>query len=476
MAAFYLRRATSLIRLGGSEKYPVFGCFGNSHVFDLGSPMLDACQACRAPSRICRLDGTLARRIKHQFGTPVYVIDVPGVRTRFAELLAAARSRYAASQIALSYKTNSTRALLATLHSAGAWAEVISGDEWTIAQSMGLSGSQIVFNGPAKRDAEIRRALASESFLHCDHSDELDRIERIAREQGSPAQIGIRLHFDDQEDWRRFGFRVGDAPETSPAHLVAERILASPFIKLGGVHVHLGTNIRDLSRFAVMAERISCFARWLQRERGHELTWIDVGGGLSAIAPEIREGTMEPFCLPDAGDYCDAVITPLKGYLESCRELPILLFEPGRTLYSAFGGLLVSVLGRRSREADGTEPVILDGGLTSMAFAWRNNYPIHVCTSNRPPVVHRFLGPTCMSLDQPHQPMPTPELKLGDLAVFCGVGCYSMAMASSFTHFRLGVLGWFDDDEVRWLRVPETIEHSMRLDVTEASDSEGNER
>jgi diaminopimelate decarboxylase len=414
------------------------------------------------------MDGALARRIRDEFGTPVYVIDMRGVQTRFTDLMTAARARYPASQIALSYKTNSTRALLAALHAAGGWAEVISGDEWTIAQSLGVAGSQIVFNGPAKRDAEIRRALACGSFLHCDHSDELDRVEQIAQESGRRGRIGIRLHFDDQEDWRRFGFRVDDDPLASPAHQVVDRILASKFVELGGIHVHQGTNIRDLSRFAFMAERMSRFARWLQKERGHELAWVDVGGGLSGIAPEIRECTMAPFRLPDAGEYCDAVIGPLKEYLESCRRPPILVFEPGRTLYSAFGGLLVSVVGRRPREADGTEPVILDGGLTSMAFAWRNNYPIHVCTSNRPPVVHRFLGPTCMSLDQPHQPMPTPELSAGDALVFCGVGCYSMAMASSFTHFRLGVLGWFDDDDVRWLRVPETIEHSMRLDVTEA--------
>jgi diaminopimelate decarboxylase len=428
--------------------------------------MSSVCEACRAPSRICRLDGGLARRIRDEFGTPVYVVDVPGVQTRFAELLSAARSRYAGSQIALSYKTNSTRALLATLHAAGAWAEIISGDEWTIAQSLGVAGSQIVFNGPAKRDEEIRRALASGSFLHCDHADELDRIERIAQQRGSRARLGIRLHFDDQEDWRRFGFRTLDHADGSPAHQIADRILASPWLELGGIHVHQGTNIRDLGRFADMARRMSRFARWLQSQRGHELAWIDVGGGLSGIAPEIRERTMSPFCLPDAGDYCDAVIGPLLEYLESCRVKPILLFEPGRTLYSAFGGLLVSVVGRRPREEDQTDPVILDGGLTSMAFAWRNNYPIHVCTSNRPAVVHRFLGPTCMSLDQPHQPMPTPELSVGDLLVFCGVGCYSMAMASSFTHFRLGVLGWFGEGEVRWLRTPETIEHSMRLDVT----------
>ncbi len=416
--------------------------------------------------RFPEIDRALADHLCEQFGSPVYILDESGISQRLGELEAAARAVYRFSTVAISYKTNPTRGMLAKLHRTGAFAEVVSGDEYRIARSLGVPENQIVFNGPVKSDQDLQLAVHGGSFVHCDHADEVDRIESIARSGNRIAQIGIRLHFPAEDSWERFGFEVGRGINC-PAMNIVSRIIRSRHLKLSGLHSHAGTNIRDLETFHRFSSQYAGFAASVRDRTGCELQWIDIGGGLAGIAPLVSENRMEPYPLPPVDAYCRAVITPLLPYLTGCHRPPRLILEPGRTLFNAFGGMLVTVIGRRPAGHDGVAAVILDAGITSLALAHKYNHPIHVCHHQAESGPVKLLGPTCMEWDIVSRPVHLPRLSPGDKLVIYGTGCYSMALASSFTRFRPGTVGWNGEGYFRWLRKPETLEHSGRLDVVD---------
>ncbi len=441
--------------------------------------------------RFAKIDDQIASRICEEFCSPVYILDELGIYERFERFQAAAKTNYENSGVAVSYKTNPTRSMLAELHRRGALAEVVSGDEYQIALSLGVRPTKIIFNGPAKSNRDLELAISAGSYVNCDHTDEVDRIETIARQKNTVAKIGLRLYFPGEHSWERFGFLADDNSRCYAMKKV-ERIVWSPHLQLCGLHSHIGTNVRELEAFHNFASEYAKFADRVRDKFALEMQWIDVGGGLAGIAPLLTECQMHPHELPPINDYCHAVVTPLLPYLNSCASPPKLFFEPGRTLFNAFGGILVSVIGRRPAGDDGIESVILDAGITSLALVHKYNYPVHVCKGfnrNRrnPPNLPlkkggtprpmkkraacaqtkqvRLLGPTCMEWDVVSRPTQLPELFPGDRLLIYGTGCYSMALANSFTHFRLGIVGWSKDNQFRWLRKPETIEHSSRLDV-----------
>ena len=86
--------------------------------------------------------------ILKEFGSPVYVISEPCIRKTYRTAYKAFSTRYPRVQFAWSYKTNYMNAVCKIFHSEGAWAEVVSGFEYSKAIENGISGDQIIFNGP----------------------------------------------------------------------------------------------------------------------------------------------------------------------------------------------------------------------------------------------------------------------------------------------------------------------------------------
>jgi diaminopimelate decarboxylase len=113
-----------------------------------------------------------------------------------------------------------------------------------------------------KTDRDLTEAMLSGSHINCDHADEVDRIEGIARAHNTVARVGIRLSFPMGQGWNRFGFVVAE-DNTGGACDIAGRISGSRHLELRGIHAQIGTNIREFSRFTAMAEKMAAFAMYL---------------------------------------------------------------------------------------------------------------------------------------------------------------------------------------------------------------------
>ncbi|MDE4942690.1 diaminopimelate decarboxylase, partial [Francisella tularensis subsp. holarctica] len=60
-------------------------------------------------------------------------------------------------------------------------------------------------------------------------------------------------------------------------------------IQLAGLHCHIGTNIRDISRLTAMAKNIAELAETILTKYKLTREWIDLGGGLAGISPTLSD-------------------------------------------------------------------------------------------------------------------------------------------------------------------------------------------
>jgi diaminopimelate decarboxylase len=230
-----------------------------------------------------------------------------------------------------------------------------------------------------------------------------------------------------REGQRRFGFSL-DRNELDDA---VARVAEAPHLQFGGLHNHLGANIRDLDRF----ETLSSCLEGLARGYGAPLDWIDVGGGLAGTnarpeEPLRRHSWIHP------QQYCKAVLTPLVGAARS------LILEPGRS-----------------------PAYILDGGINSVSSALSRKLPIRALIDGCRPLRSASLyGPLCMNKDKLAENISLPVLRRGDLVLVEGVGAYDVSRGFAFIQPRPGVLLWTGATDARWLRRPESMEHIQRLE------------
>src|SRR5512137_2049264 len=91
--------------------------------------------------------------------------------------------------VCFSVKVNSNLAVLRTLFSRGAGADIVSGGELYRALKAGADPKKIVYSGVGKRDDEIRYALqAGILMFNAESAQEILAINRVAAELGETAQ------------------------------------------------------------------------------------------------------------------------------------------------------------------------------------------------------------------------------------------------------------------------------------------------
>ncbi len=414
-------------------------------------------------SRFLEVDRELADELVARFGSPLYLLDEAGLCDRLSAFEAAVRARYPHSVVALSYKTNPLTGLLALLHRQDVYAEVVSGDELAIARHLAVPGHRIVFNGPVKTDRELDEAIDSGMLLHCDHRDEVLRLERRAERAGRQVTLGLRVSLPDS-GMSRFGFGIGDALVDGEAYAVADYLRTSPWLRLGGLQIHIGTNIREPSTFERAAARLAEFAGRIRDDLGVALEWIDLGGGLAGISPTAGEEGAEVHSLPDLDRYAAAIVSPLLPYLGSLERPARLIFEPGRTLFEPYGAVLMQVMGERPSGTDGTAGVIVDAGLNVVPDADRFSHPVVACGVEGPQRPTMLFGSSCRQRDVLRQEVSLPRVQFGDRLLMLGTGGYSMALGHSFIRYRPPAVLWARDGAFRELRRRDSLEHALRLD------------
>jgi diaminopimelate decarboxylase len=375
------------------------------------------------------LTAATAADLLKEHGSPLFVVFERALRERFRLFRAAFAREAARTEIAYSYKTNFLPALCAALHQEGALAEVTSGVEYALARSLGCGPRSILFNGPAKRRADLETALAEGALVVVDSFSELESVVAIAaqRASGAPIRLGLRIGLEGaQSAWARFGFDAG-----SGAALEAlRRAAASPGLRVEMLHNHGGTDRREPQVYARVAERLAGLAEQAEA-LGHRIERIDIGGGFSADVPP--------------RDFAAPVHAALDRASARLNRPLALALEPGRAIVDPPVVLLATVTAAKTL-ADGKAAVFLDAGINLLPPARRSApRPLRALVpsaSAPPPLRTDVFGPLCMPEDRLAEDVLLPPLHPGAVVAVEEAGAYALSQSTQFIDARPAVVLW----------------------------------
>ena len=358
-------------------------------------------------------------------GTPFYVYSTATLVRHyrlFDEALA-----WGPHLVCYAMKAASNQAILRTLAAEGAGMDVVSGGEYARAKAAGVPGERIVFSGVGKTHAEIRNALeGGVRQFNVESEPEMRVISEVAAAMGATAPITVRVNPDVDakthakiatgKSENKFGIPIARARDV---YAEAARL---PGLKVVGIDVHIGSQLTQLEPFEQAYRKVAELTGVLRAD-GHEITRLDLGGGLGI--PYARSNEAPP--LP--GDYGD-LIRRTVGHLGCEIEI-----EPGRLIVGNAGILVSQVLYLKNGE--GRDFLILDAAMNdlirpAMYDAHHEIVPViepEAAAELRP---YDIVGPVCESGDTFAKGRLMPPLAAGDLVAFRSAGAYGAVMASEY--------------------------------------------
>jgi len=405
--------------------------------------------------------GVFIAELVEKYGSPLFVLSEEHLRQSVRRINRAFTTRYAKVRQAWSYKTNYINAVSAILHSEGCDAEVVSEFEYDKARRLGVPASRIFFNGPYKSRNVLTKALKAGARIHVDHLDELALLEEVAVELGIlDFPITIRLNFDTgfAENWGRFGFNL----ENGQAMEAAQRIAASPNLKLTGLHNHIGTFITEPRAYAVQIGIMIDFMNSVEAATDCTISTLDIGGGFAS--PNAMQGVSLPpeQIIPTPEQYaeaiCGALAIGLKDREQQGKPLPELVLETGRAVVDEAEWLISSVIANK-RLPDGKRAMVVDAGINILFTAFLYNHDVRPTRPVEGILEDTVLyGPLCMNTDVVRQSVRLPPLKVGDLLSFWPVGAYNNTQWMQFIQLRPAVVLVRQNGQVDVVRRAETLD------------------
>jgi len=403
-------------------------------------------------------------RLAMEFGTPLWIYSknfllhqLRQIQTAFADV---------DPVLCYSVKANSNLSILKTMAEAGSSFDVVSGGELYRVKAAGADTTKVVFAGVGKTDDEIRFALESKILMFDVESEgELDAISAIAGEMGMVAPVALRLNPDIDakthsktttgKKGNKFGMDIERFQE------LAAKVLHDPNLKLTGIHMHLGSPILTTDPYAAAGRKAIDVVKGL-RAAGHEINWINLGGGFG-ISYRQNEG------LP-ASAYAEVIVPAVKE--AGCR----LALEPGRFICGNSGILVGQVV--YTKHEGGKTFVIQDAAMNDLVrpamydsfhriwpvkpgVAMPENLEGEISGCEKVDIV----GPVCESGDTFAKDRYFPEVKRGDLVAIFSAGAYGTAMSSNYNSRPRGCEVLVDGGKVTVIRNRESYADLIRHEL-----------
>jgi len=362
-------------------------------------------------------------RIAEEVGTPVYVYSRATLE-RHARVFREALDALPRKHIAFAVKSNPNLAVLRVLGRQGYGADVVSGGEMKRALAAGIPAAEIVFSGVGKSTREMADALdARIGQFNIESEEEGVELARIAEGKGLTAACVLRVNPDidagthEKISTGKADNKFGVAYDLTTG--IYDRLATLPGLRMRGLAVHIGSQLSELTPLELAFEKVGALLSML-RSAGHEVSHIDLGGGLGV---PYKAGDV----LPSPADYGAMVARVTHGWDVE------LMFEPGRVITGNAGVLLTRVI-RVKRNGNRPPFVVVDAAMNDLARpalygAW-HDFDAVKPTGER--MTAHIVGPICETGDTFARDRDCDALKSGDLAVFRTGGAYGATMASSY--------------------------------------------
>ena len=374
----------------------------------------------------CSVGGCDLLELAEMFGTPLFVYDEAQLRARCREAVAAW-----GEGVAYATKAFLCVAMARLAAEEGMHLDVSTGGELHVALAAGVPPDRLVLHGNNKSNAELDAALTlGVGRIVVDSFDEIDRLERIARDVGARPRVlaritpGIEAHTHEfvrtGQDDSKFGFTLASGL-ADEALVRLRRLDQTGVVELVGIHAHIGSNVFSLRSFEQAAEVLAVLTAPLG------LPELVVGGGLGV--PYVQ-GEEAPSISAWAKATREALVA---GGLDPAVRVTA---EPGRAVVAGAAVTLYTVGTIKALPGIRTY-VAVDGGMSDnpRPVLYGSGYETFLpraTAADRPRAV-RLVGKHCESGDVLVATGFVPDdLAVGDVLATPVTGAYGHSMASTY--------------------------------------------
>ena len=364
------------------------------------------------------------------YETPFYLYDMALLRQTLESVVYESK-RYG-YHLHYAIKANYDDRILQVIREYGLGIDCASGNELKKAIEAGFDPKKIVYAGVGKKDKELRYAIEQEILaINVESLEELFLLDRLSGEMGKVTEVALRVNpdidpktnhcIDTGQADSKFGISYEEILEN------AEKLKELTNLRLIGIHLHIGSQIRELHVFENMCNKVNVIVRNLT-DLGFELEFVDVGGGLG-VNYDMPEN--EP--IPNFA----SVFAIIKQHLQvGKREVH---FEFGRSIVAECGELITKVLFNKTT-ATGRRLVIVDASMTELirpALYGSYHNIENITSESEQRLKYTIVGTACESTDIFDENVSLPLTKRGDLLTLKTAGAYGMSMASRYNQHDL---------------------------------------
>lgn len=356
--------------------------------------------------------------IAHQFGTPLYVYHAEQIARRAQQLKDAfkpcnARFFYAAKAL-----TNIN--ILKLMKALGLSLDCVSIHEVKLGLKAGFQPSEILYTPNCVAFSEIEEARELNVHINIDN---ISVLEQFGNKYGSSYPVCIRLnphimaggnfkistgHIDS-----KFGISIHQM-----RHI--ERIIQTTRLHVKGLHMHTGSEIKDVNVFLAGLDVMFEMARHFD-----SLEFIDMGSGFKVSYHADEDET-------DVQLLGNRVAEALNNFENETGKKLQVWFEPGKYLVSECGYFLVKA--NIIKQTTATVFVGVNSGFNHLIrpmFYDSYHHILNISNSAGPERIYTVVGNICET-DTFAWDRKLPEVREGDVLAFLNAGAYGFEMSSNF--------------------------------------------
>ncbi len=414
------------------------------------------------------IGGCDVTELVRRHGTPLYVFDEATLRERCRRFVQEFGRLHPDTQVIYACKAYVNPALAQLLLEEGLGLDVVSGGEAAIARAIEFPAEKVYFHGNNKGQQELEEAVSwGIGRVVVDNFHELSLLQQVAASQGKTQDIMLRVSPSVDPHTHvytttgvldsKFGFSI----ETEQAEPAIRQALASPNLRVVGLHYHLGSPIFEVEPYQHAMEIVLRLAANF-REEGLHLEEISPGGGFAIAYTRDQQP-------PSVGEYAEAIVGSM---VETCNalslQLPRLVIEPGRSIMGTAG---VAVYGVGAvKDIPGIRKYVsVDGGMGDniRPALYEAQYEALVANKadQQPSEQVTIAGKYCESGDVLVRDVQLPPLTQGDLIAIPASGAYCLSMASTYNLNGRPPIVLVKDGADRLIRRRETYQDLMLCDV-----------
>ena len=401
------------------------------------------------------------RAAADQFGTPLYVYQSATITGQYQKLVRAFSGHK--TRFFYACKALSNVNILRHIHSLGSGLDCVSINEVRLGLHAGFAPDNILFTPNSVTFEELVEAKELGVNLNIDN---ISLLERFGATFGGSYPVCVRLnpHIEAGGNYKiqtghidsKFGISIHQL-----RHL--ERVVKGTGLHVKGLHMHTGSEIKDVGVFMRALEILFDAAG-----RFPELDFLDLGSGFKV---PYKPGDAET----DVTTLGQQVAEAFKTFEQEYGRPLECWFEPGKYLVSESGYLLVNVAVVKQTTA--TVFAGVNSGFNHLIRPMFYDSYHHISNLTNPKGTERLytvVGNICET-DTFAWDRLLPDIRENDLLAFHNAGAYGFEMSSSFnSRTRPAEVLLDESGELRLIRKRQTFEDLLagQVDVVAQASAE----